>query len=390
VTSIDFGGSTTTVSGALASTPGTSFVVDVFGNTEIGAPIRAFSRTALAEPDTIGGVFRACTLALTLAAVVCGCSRGPAPAVPDAHHVRDERLKMGTRFEIQVVAEDDAQGRAAIDAAYAEIDRLEALLSEWRETSEISAVNRAAGGQPVVVGPELLEVVERALELSQLTAGAFDITFASCGRLWSIEPPRIPSAAEIAACLPLVGSEHVVVSQADSTIRLDSPATRIGIAGIGKGYGVERAARVLESHGISRYLIAGAGDIRVRGSGPDRPWRVGVAHPRRRGAILGWLELASGAITTSGDYERYFEQDGVRYHHILDPRTGEPARRSVAVTVIGADSTVIDALATGLFVLGPEDGLALAERVPDVEALLIDPDLVEHRTSGFPQLLPPS
>jgi FAD:protein FMN transferase len=199
-------------------------------------------------------VLRSLGLALTLAAVLCGCSRGPAPDVTTAsgaHHVRDERMKMGTRFEIQVVAEDEAGGRAAIDAAYAEIDRLEALLSEWRETSEISAVNRAAGGDAVVVGPELLEVVERALELHRLTNGAFDITFASCGRLWSYDPPRIPSTAEIAACLPLVGSAHVLVSHADSSIRLDRPETRIGIAGIGKGYGVERAARVLETHGVS-------------------------------------------------------------------------------------------------------------------------------------------
>ncbi len=296
---------------------------------------------------------------------------------------------MGTRFEIQVVAQDEAAGRAAIQAAYDEIDRLEALLSEWRETSEISAVNREAGHRPVVVGPELLEVVERSLELTELTHGAFDITFASCGRLWSIDPPRIPSPAEISACLPFVGSAGIEVVPAASTIYLARPGIRIGIGAIGKGYGVDRAARVLESHGIEHYVVAGAGDIRVRGRGPERAWRIGVAHPRRRGEILGWLELAAGAITTSGDYERYFERDGVRYHHILDPRTGTPARRSIAVTVIGPQATDIDALATGLFVLGPDEGIELAERLPDVEALLIDPELREHRTTGFPVLHPP-
>jgi len=335
-----------------------------------------------------------CALVLSLAlaaAAGSACSREPgtpAAAAPTPQHLRDERLKMGTRFEIQVVAADEAGGRAAIQAAYDEIDRLEALLSEWRETSEISAVNREAGRRPVVVGLELLEVVERSLEIADLTHGAFDITFASCGRLWSIDPPRIPSAAEIAACLPLVGSAGIEVSARESTIYLERPDTRIGIGAIGKGYGVDRAARVLESHGIEHYLVAGAGDIRVRGSGPERPWRIGVAHPRRRGEILGWLELTGGAITTSGDYERFFERDGVRHHHILDPRTGTPARRTIAVTVIGPEATAIDALATALFVLGPDEGIELAERLPDVDALMIDPDLREHRTSGFPTWMP--
>jgi len=330
---------------------------------------------------------------LVLVGFACGCARDAAPSTAASEtpqHLRDERLKMGTRFEIQVVARDATTGRAAIDAAYDEIDRLEALLSEWRETSQISAVNREAGRRPVVVGPELLEVVERSLEMAALTHGAFDITFASCGRMWSIDPPRIPSAAEIAACLPRIGSAAVEVSHAESTIYLRQPDVRIGIGGIGKGYSVERAARVLDAHGIEHYLVAGAGDIRGRGRGPERPWRIGVAHPRQRGEILGWLELADGAITTSGDYERYFERDGVRYHHILDPRTGMPARRTIAVTVIGPEATEIDALATALFVLGPIEGLALAEQLPEVEALMIDPDLRQYRTSGFPQLAPPS
>jgi thiamine biosynthesis lipoprotein len=317
--------------------------------------------------------------------ILAGCAPGDrddgSPRI-----VRDERLKMGTRFEIQVVTRDPSGGRSAIEAAYQEIDRVEDLLSEWRETSEISEVNRRAGHGPVTVGPDLFSVVERAEGISAITGGAFDVTFAACGGIWSVRERRIPTEGEIDSCLALVGFRRLELDPAGSTIGLPAEAMRIGIAGIGKGYGVDRAADVLEAHGVRDYIIDGGGDIRVAGENVDRPWVVGIADPRRDGQLYATLEVGGGAIVTSGDYQRYFEKDGVRYHHILDPTTGRPARRSVAVTVVAGTATDADALATGLFVLGPERGIEIVESQPGVEALIFGPDLEIHRSSGFPEI----
>ncbi len=293
---------------------------------------------------------------------------------------------MGTAFEIQVVTTDPRAGAAAIEAALDEVARVEELLSEWKPTSQISAVNLAAGGTAVVaVGAELYEVVERALEISELTAGAFDITYAACGHLWSFRDSRIPTDAELQACLPSVDYRRVELVTAGRGIRLPDAAMKIGISGIGKGYGVDRAAALLESRGIKDYTVDGGGDLRVRGRNEAGPWRIGIADPRRPGTLARTLELDAGAVVTSGDYVLFFDQDGRRYHHILDPRTGRPAKRSIAVTVIATSATDADALATGLFVLGPQRGLELVEKLSGIEALITDPDLVEHASSGFPK-----
>lgn len=305
---------------------------------------------------------------------------------PETDVLRDRRSKMGTFFEIQLRAPDAPEAREAIDAAFTEIDRVEALLSEWRETSEISAVNARAGVEPVAVGEDLLAVVRRAGEISVATGGAFDITFAACGGLWSFREPRVPTDAELDACLPRVGWRRVVADPATRTLFLPEPGMRIGIAGIGKGYGVDRAAAILEARGFRDWLVDGGGDIRLSSSDPSRPWRIGIAHPRERGRLFGAIERTSGAVVTSGDYEAWFERDGVRYHHILDPRTGRPARGAAGVTVIAPDATTADALATGLFVMGPERGMRLAERLDGVAALFLDSDLDTTRTRGFPEV----
>ncbi|MDH3626684.1 MAG: FAD:protein FMN transferase [Acidobacteriota bacterium] len=299
--------------------------------------------------------------------------------------VSAQRMLMGTSFRIEVVTTDSEGGRAAAEAALDEVARVEERLSEWKTTSEISAVNRAAGESVAVeVGEELYEVVERALQISEMTDGAFDITYAACGHLWSFREPRIPTDAQLAACLPSVGSERVELTAANRAIRLPDPAMKIGISGIGKGYGVDRAAAVLESHGIFDYTIDGGGDLRVRGGNVDRPWQVGLADPRREGSLSGAIELDRGAIVTSGDYHLFFERDGTRYHHILDPRTGRPAPDSIAVTVIARNAMDADALATGLFVLGPLQALERVEALAGVEALITDPEGVRHASSGFP------
>jgi thiamine biosynthesis lipoprotein len=291
---------------------------------------------------------------------------------------------MGTRFEIKVVSDSRRAGARAIEAAFDELNRVEALLSEWRESSEISAVNRRAGSQPVEAGRELLGVLQRAHEISAITDGAFDITVAVCSKTWSFAEGIEPSPDEVRRCLELVGYGEVLVDPLASTVRFARDGMRLGIAGIGKGYGIDAAAAVLEDHGIASFVVDGGGDVRVAGRAPDRPWRVGIAHPRRPGELYGEIPLSDASVATSGDYQQYFERGGTRLHHILDPRTGRPASGVSSVTVIAADAATADALATGIFVMGSARGLALAEQLEDVEALVFDESGEPSFTSGFP------
>lgn len=299
---------------------------------------------------------------------------------------RARQMLMGTYFDIQVSGQDEAAAETAMMAAFDEVAGVEEPLSEWRETSEISEVNRRAGERPVPVGPELLEVVERAASLSELTGGAFDISFAACGGLWSFRDGRIPPDAALKACLERVDYRLVAIERQGSTLFLPQEGMRIGIAGIGKGYGVDRAAEVLEAAGFTDYIVDGGGDIRVRGAKPEGAWTVGIQDPRRLDRLWATLILDRGSIVTSGDYQQYFDRDGVRYHHILDPSTGRPARRSQAVTVLAPTAAEADALATGLFVMGPVDGLDLVESLEGVEALFFGPGGEVTHSSGFPEL----
>jgi len=301
-------------------------------------------------------------------------------------HLTVERELMATLFRIDVIVDDSELGREAIDAAFTEIEKAEGLLSNWDERSQISELNHSAGTGPVTVSNELLAVLQRAFEVAELTNGAFDISFASCGGLWSIRDRRIPSDEELVSCLAHVDYRKVALDFERSAVYITDPETRLGIAGLAKGYRVDSAAGVLLERGITDFVVDGGGDMRVSTGSSGPSWPINVAHPRRD-VPLGTLGVASGAIATSGDYEWYFEAEGVRYHHILDPATGQPARRSTSATVIAPSAVEADALATGLFVMGPKEGLALAERLPGVEALLIAPDLTVHTTSGFPPVV---
>ncbi len=322
-------------------------------------------------------------LAFALATVVATAC-GPPPV---AHH-DVSRDAMGTYVRIQVVGLDDAVANDAIEAAYAEIERLEAILSEWRADSEISAINDAAGVAPVAVGPETVAVLRVALDLAERTGGAFDPTFAACGRLWSFRNRVVPSRADLDACRALVDRSAVEIDADDDggTVFLRRPGMRIGIAGVGKGWILDRAADVLRARGLRDFSVDGGGDLVLAGRGPRGRWVLGIADPRRPGTLHGTIEAPDGAVVTSGDYMQAFEKDGVRYHHILDPRTGMPAGRSAAVTVVAPDAATADALATGLFVLGPEAALAWVEATPGVEALVFDGAGAARASSGFPEV----
>ncbi len=308
-----------------------------------------------------------------------------AAAVARAEWVGDVQAKMGTRIEIRLWADDAEAGRRLVAAGMAEMDRIEALMSTYRDDSEISAVNRGAAAAPVAVSPELGGLVRRALELSVLTGGAFDITYESVGRYYDYRARQRPDAATVAASLPAIDYRHVVVAADDRSIRFTHPGTRINLGGIAKGWACEQVAADLRAAGVRHGFVTAGGDTRFIGDRRGQPWVVGIRDPDRDGATVTRLALDDQAVSTSGDYERYFDEGGVRHHHILDPRTGESARGLRSVTVIGPDATVTEALAKGVFVRGPVDGIAMVEQVAGYDAVVIDP---AHGVRFTPGLAP--
>lgn len=317
---------------------------------------------------------------------------GSAPPVADAGTprptdtpvVRRSRALMGTVFEILVVDEPGAPVGPAIDAAFDEIARLESLMSEWRPNTQISAVNAAAGRAAVSVSPELIEVLHEANTVSVASHGAFDASWAALRGLWSFrsETPTVPTAAETSARARLVDYRRIRIDDAARTVRLERPAMAIGLGGIAKGYALDHAAAILRARHITNFVLYAGGQVFVSGTRGPRPWRVGIQHPRRADVYFAYFSPGDGSVSTSGDYEHFFMKDGVRYHHILDPKTGRPVTRTVAVTVIAPRGVQADAWSTALFVLGPEEGMAAAQRA-GIEALFIDPQLRITTTPGF-------
>jgi len=304
--------------------------------------------------------------------------------------VKEPRGAMGSKFEITAVHADPEKGRAAVDAAYAEIERIEAYLSEWRDSSKVSEINRQAGIAPVEVPKELLHLVRRSLKVSALTGGAFDVTFHTVGRLWNFKSRTapIPAGDAIRAALADAGYRHVVLDEAKSTVYLDRKGTRIGFGGIGKGYAANRAVFVLKEHGVTGGAVNAGGDLVVFGNQESgKPWRIGIANPLEKNRTFAWLETTEQSVVTSGDYENYIEVGGRRYSHILDPRTGWPVTEVRSATVVCPDGEVADALATGVSVLGVEKGLALVNRLNGVEAMLVDANGKLHFSRGLEAML---
>ncbi len=300
--------------------------------------------------------------------------------------VREGRQGMGTFMEILVATDKKEEAQKAIAEAFHEMSRIESLMSEWMPESEVSQINKAAGGQPVTISEELLKVLEQARKVSELSHGAFDVTWAALEGLWKFDgsSPKIPSDEEIASRLKLVGYADLVLTKSPPTAKLAKKGMAIGLGGIAKGYAVDRAAAILRKHGFIDFIVYAGGDLYTSGhKGPGRPWTIGVQHPRVRGALISTFPAPGGAVVTSGDYERYFIKDGVRYHHIIDLRNGKPARKSIAVTVMAKDAVMADALSTAVFVLGPKDGLELVEKLPGVEAIVIDPQGKPWLSSGL-------
>lgn len=320
----------------------------------------------------------AAALAMACAALAaCGGPRAPAPA-PSREVVRAERLAMGSALRLTAWSTDAERTRQAFDAVFAEFDRLEALLSVWTPGSDVVRLNQAPPGTPVPVRTETREVLQAAAQVSRWTDGAFDVTFGALAEVWKFDHDqdnRVPSDAEIAARLPRVDYRTVVVEEGPGTVTRTRAGVRVHLGGIGKGYAVDRAVAILRAAGLADFMVQAGGDLYVAGMAGETPWRLGIQDPRGTpDDAFAVVELRDATFSTSGDYERFFELGGVRYHHLLDPKTGHPARGCRSVTIVARQALLADGLSTGVFILGPERGMALVERLPDVEAVIVTAD----------------
>ena len=303
----------------------------------------------------------------------------PAPRAPV--RVAAEAKAMGTHLLLAAYTSptrDEAALRAAFAKAVAEIQRLELLMTTWRDDSEVSRVNAAAGKGAVAVGPETLSVIEKSVWMSQRSEGVFDITFEAMHGLWKFDQDleeRIPPRAAVEAARKLIDYRKIKIDHAARTVMLGKAGMRMSLGGIAKGYAVDAASSVLEAAGLDAFLVQAGGDLYVRGKKPDGSrFRVGVRDPRGKDSTdyFALLEVEDHAFSTAGDYERGFVKDGRRYHHIIDPRTGFPATASRSVTVWAGDAFTADAIDDAVFILGPEKGLLLVESLDDVGAVIVD------------------
>lgn len=263
----------------------------------------------------------------------------------------------------------------AIDATFSEIERLEALMSGFKEGSDVDRINKSAGIRPVKVDKDVLKVILKAIEISEMTNGAFDITIGPLSNLWGfgVKENYIPTDNEIKKLLSLVAYKQLKIDDSKSEVFLRKKGMMIDLGGIAKGYAADKAVEVLKSKGIKAGIVAVAGDIRVFGRRHDgKPWHIGIKHPREKDRVFATIDLEDSSISTSGDYERSFIKDEIRYHHILDPQNGYPAKGCQSVTIISREGVMVDALATSVFVLGPEKGMELIEAKEGIEGIIVD------------------
>ncbi|HKJ54205.1 MAG TPA: FAD:protein FMN transferase [Gammaproteobacteria bacterium] len=301
------------------------------------------------------------------------------PAAAEWYHQQHEL--MGTRITIDLWQDDAALAARCSDRIVAEMQRIEALMSTYRDDSEITRINNEAATKTVEISSEMAHLIERSIHFSKLSGGVFDITYASVGYAYDYREHKQPSDETVAEKLPAIDYRHIELE--GNRIHFARPGVRIDLGGIAKGYAVDRSIDIARQCGISRAMISAGGDSRIIGDRGGRPWMIGIRHPRDPAGIALRLPLSDSAISTSGDYERFFIADGKRVHHIIDPHTGRSAGASWSATVIGPDAMTTDALSTTIFIMGADDGLALIENLEGFDAIVIDSGGKVHYSSGF-------
>jgi thiamine biosynthesis lipoprotein len=290
---------------------------------------------------------------------------------------------MGTRITVELWADSAAAGNELIEAVLTEMRNVDASMSTYRPSSEVSLVNDRAARENVPISPELFGLLTTSLEYSKVTEGAFDITYASVGYLYDFRHNVRPDSRQIADALPGIDYRHVLLDPKTRTVHFSRPGVRIDLGGIGKGYAVDRSIALLQARGVAHALVTAGGDSRIIGDRFGQPWIVGIRHPDRKDEVIARIPLEDAALSTSGDYERYFDENGVRYHHIIDPKTGDSARKVRSATIIGPTATRTDGLSKTAFVLGAERAIEIYNRMDDIDAVLVKPDGQVLYTKGL-------
>ena len=301
--------------------------------------------------------------------------------------VHKRKLAMlGSPFEITVVAKDTIQANEYIDSAVNEVKRIENLISDWIPTTQISEVNRNAGLKPVKVDAEVIELVTRANKISKLTNGAFDISYASMDKIWKFDGSMkaMPTPEAIKKSVEKIGYQNIIINEQDKTIFLKTEGMKLGLGGIGQGYIADKVKAVLQSKGCTSGIVNVSGDINTWGKQIDgKLWSVGIINPMNKNKVFATFPLEDSAVETSGSYEKFVIFNGIRYSHIIDPRTGYPATGIVSVSVFAKQTEIADAMATGIFVLGVDVGLDLVNQLKGIECIIVDDKGKIHTSKGI-------
>jgi thiamine biosynthesis lipoprotein len=328
--------------------------------------------------------------AAALAAVPASAQPAPAAAATRAKIVHTGKA-MGTIVQITFWTGDEVAAARAARAVFEEFERLDRMMTTWTPDSEVSRINAAAGVSAVAVSDETFTVIERALDISKRSKGVFDITVGAFQGLWKFDQDMdgtLPDPAEVKRRVAMIGWRDVLLDKKKRTVKLRRKGMAITLGGIAKGYAVDRAVALLREQKLGDFILQAGGDMFVSGNKTDRPWTVGIRDPRgSRDQTFAVAPVRDHAFSTSGDYERGFVKDGVRYHHILDPRTGQPARLSRSVTILARDAFTADAWSKVLFILGWEKAMPLVEKMDDFEAAFVDDQNQVHLSSGMQGLL---
>ncbi len=305
------------------------------------------------------------------------------PAIVQADWFKQQAKIMGTEITVEFWDEDTAHAKRCAQSVFTEMHRIDALMSPYKPESELSRINQQAAKQPVKVSEEMFNLLHKSIQVAELSRGAFDITFSSVGYLYDYRQGSKPSEQQIQDSLEAIDYHHIQLDKNKRSVRFARSGVRIDLGGIAKGHAVDNGIAILKQCGIKGGLVSAGGDSRILGDRGDRPWMMGIRHPRKKQGVAVVLPLSDTAISTSGDYERYFIENGERYHHIISPRTGKSVNSSWSATVIGPDTTTSDALSTTLFVLGPKQGMQLVESLPGIDAVIIDAQGQMHYSSGL-------
>jgi thiamine biosynthesis lipoprotein len=282
---------------------------------------------------------------------------------------------MGSRFDITVVAKDEATANHYIDKAVKEITRIENLISSWNPSSQTSKINSSAGVYPVKVDQELIDLIERSITISKITDGAFDISYASIDKLWKYDGSMnaMPSKEDIENSVAKIGYQNIVLDKKNQTVFLKLEGMKIGFGAIGKGYAADKVRSMLKAEGVESGIINASGDLTTWGTQPDgSDWKVGITNPLNKDNIFSWFSVVNAAVATSGNYEKYVTFNGLKYSHIIDPRTGYPATGILSVTIFAPSAELCDGLATSVFITGVETGLNMINQIKGVECIIID------------------